>query len=209
MKEYQPRENLLLVPGEVAVRMVLVGVCLVLAWMSGLPLVQLGLRLPDWYQVGVGVLVGVGLQAVIYLSGQWLIRTFGDDLYSPVIMQNITPRNLRQWLPVSLAFIPPIVMEELLFRTLWLGLFSPPIPVGVVIVGSSVMFAFMHLPQGILGVVGAGLINIALGVVFVWQGDTCAGTQCKSVMVTIVAHYVINMLQLVMAYRSQDWLTEA
>jgi membrane protease YdiL (CAAX protease family) len=88
-------------------------------------------------------------------------------------------------------------MEELLFRLLWLGVFSPVIPLPLLIIGASILFGLMHQPQGLLGVVTAGGINILFSLLFVWTGE---------LLVPLVAHYTINLLQVIAAHRHKDWL---
>ena len=198
LRRFQPEFNLLLSPPELVIRIILVGVCLLLAWLSGLSADQLGLTVvnPLW-SVGLGVSIGLVTQVSVYFFTVWAIKQFGRHIYSPLVIRNILPRRPLEWIPVSLALVPAVAMEELLFRTLWLGVFSEVLPLAVLILLTSVVFGLMHLPQGTLGVFLTGGINIFFCLLFVWTGE---------LVVSLIAHYSVNLLQLIVAYHQRDWL---
>lgn len=198
LKRFKPNFNLLLSPPELIVRVLLVGICLFLAWLSGLPAAQLGLNSPNLLRsIGFGAAIGLVVQIFVNVLTRWAIARFGHHLYSPVVVQSILPRRAIEWIPVSLALIPAVAMEELLFRSLWLGVFGLVIPLPWLILGTSLIFGFMHQPQGPLGVVLTGSINVLFCGLFVWSGE---------LLIPLVAHYTINLLQLGAAYFSSDWL---
>lgn len=198
LKQFRPDFNLLLSPIESAARLVLVGVCLGLAWWSGLPPAQLGLApASPLRDILLGLMIGLIVQIVINLVTTWSIKNFGRHIYSPQVLANILPRRPVEWILVPLAFIPAVAMEELLFRSLWLGLFEAIVPVGLLIVGTSVIFGFMHLPQGKLGAIIAGGINVIFSLAFIWFG---------SLLVPLIAHYTVNVLQLGVAHYQREWL---
>lgn len=198
LKQFQPEFNLLLSVPENLVRIGLVGVCLLLAWMSGLSRQQLGLVVvnPLW-QVGIGLGSGLLIQGSLNVVMVLGIKKFGRDVYSPLVIRSILPRRPVEWVLVPLAFIPAVFMEELLFRPLWIGVFSPIMWLPVLVVGVSFVFGVMHLPQGILGAALAGGVNILLSLLFVWTG---------SFLAPLVAHYTINVSQLVLAHFQRNWL---
>lgn len=198
LKEFQPPFNLLLSLPEFIARLVLVGLCLSLAWLSGLPAAQLGLVSSNPLQsLGLGLTIGLIIQLVVSGLTWGAIHYFGRHIYSPLVVRNILPRRPIEWVLVSLAFIPAVAMEELLFRTLWLGVFSPVIPLPLLILGTSILFGFMHQPQGQLGVIIAAGINILFCLLFVWSGE---------LLIPLIAHYIINLLQVVAAYYQREWL---
>lgn len=198
LKRFQPDFNLLLSPPELVARILLVALCFFLAWLSGLPASQLGLKTTNLlWSVGLGLSIGLATQLGIYFSTTWAIRRFGRHIYSPLVVRNILPRRSTEWVTVSLALIPAVAMEELLFRTLWLAVFASIAPLSVLIVVTSIIFGFMHLPQGTLGVILTGSINIFFCLLFVWAGE---------LLIPLVAHYVVNLLQLIVAYHQRDWL---
>jgi hypothetical protein len=198
LKEFQPPFNLLLSPPESLLRLLLVGLCLSLAWLSGLPAARFGLLSPQPLQ-SIGLGLGVGLVVQMAVSGltYWAIQRFGRKIYSPVVIRNILPRRPVEWLWVALAFGPAVAMEELLFRSLWLGLFQELIPLPLLIGVTSLLFGLMHQPQGLLGVITAGGLNILLCLLFAGAGE---------LLPPLTAHYVINLLQIVAASRQREWL---
>jgi membrane protease YdiL (CAAX protease family) len=198
LKRFRPDFNLLLSGPENLIRIGLVGICLLLAWTSGLSREQLGLVVVNpWRQIGLGLVIGLfmqmGLNGVMILG----IKKFGRCVYSPVVISNILPRRPIEWILVPLAFIPAVLMEELLFRPLWIGVFSPIMWLPVLVVGTSFVFGVMHLPQGILGAILAGGANILLSLSFVLTG---------SFLTPLLAHYTMNLLQIVLAHFQRDWL---
>jgi membrane protease YdiL (CAAX protease family) len=198
LKEIRPDFNLLLSLPETIMRILLVGLCLGLAWLSGLSTAKLGLTVVNlWWSVGLGLGVGLVIQLAVNLITFQLVKHFGRDIYSPWLIRNILPRHRGEWLPVALAFLPPIVMEELLFRTLWIGGFQAIVPLPLLIIGTSIIFGVMHQPQGRLGMAAAGIINVLFSVLFIWSGE---------LLVTLVAHYAVNLLQVIMGHFQSDWL---
>lgn len=198
LKEFRPSFNLLLAPAELMARLLLVGLFLGLAWLSGLPASQLGLTSAYPLQsIGLGLVIGLMSQVAVNGLMHWAIRRFGRNIYSPLVIRNILPRRPGEWWGVALAFVPAVAMEELLFRTLWLGAFQEIISLPLLVVGTSLLFGLMHQPQGVLGVVAAGGLNVLLSLLFIWSGE---------LLVPLTAHYVINLLQVVVASRQREWL---
>ena len=198
LKHFQPDFNLLLSPPETLGRLVMAGICLGLAWLSGLSAADLGLAVDNlWSTIQLGIGLGLATQVAVYLITTWLIKIFGRHIYSPWLIRNILPDRPLEWLLVTLAFIPPVAMEELLFRTLLIGLFKPVLPITLLIIVTSIVFGLMHQPQGRLGMALAGIINALFCLVFVWTGQ---------LLVTFLAHYCVNILQVVVAHFHRDWL---
>lgn len=198
LKEFQPDFNLLLSPPELAGRLVLIGICLFLAWMSGLPAAQLGLIVDSpWQTLGLGVLIGLVTLIFVNLVTTSSINRFGRHIYSPLVVKNILPRRPVEWGLTVVALLPAVLMEELLFRTLWLGVFGDVINLFWLIIGTSILFGLMHKPQGQLGTMLAGGINVLFCVLFVWSGQ---------LLLPLSAHYTLNLVQLVVAHRQRDWL---
>lgn len=198
LKEFQPPFNLLLSPAELIIRLLLVGLFLVLAWLSDLPADRLGLASARPLQsIGLGLVIGLVSQVAVNGLMHWAIRRFGRNIYSPVVIRSILPRRPGEWLAVALAFGPAVAMEELLFRTLWLGVFQGVMPLLLLLVGTSLLFGLMHQPQGMLGMVAAGGLNILLSLLFIWSGE---------LLLPLTTHYIINLLQVVVASRQREWL---
>lgn len=198
LKEYQPNFNLLLSPPELIVRVLLVGLCLAMAWTSGLPASQLGFVTDDPLRtIALGVGLGLGIVLLVNLLTTWSISRFGRGIYSPLVIRNILPRRPVEWGLVAIAFLPAVAMEELLFRTLWLGVFGEIVPLSLLIIVTSILFGIMHQPQGQLGVIIAGGVNALLSVLFIWSGE---------LLLPLTTHYLVNLLQLILAYHQRGWL---
>lgn len=198
LKEIQPDFNLLLSVPESIARIVMVGICLLLAWLSGLSIIELGLTVGDlWWSIGLGLAVGVITELVVNVVTSQLIKHIGRHIYSPWLIRNILPHHQREWVLIALAFIPAVGMEELLFRSLLIGGFKAIIPLPLLIIGTSIVFGVMHQPQGKLGMAVAGVINILFCILFIWSG---------SLLVTFVAHYTVNLLQIIVGHHQRAWL---
>lgn len=109
--------------------------------------------------------------------------------YDETLRQRLAPDSLGGW-ALLLGVVLPIIAvgEELLFRGALIGV--PAAGFGVspwaLAVVSSVAFALGHGAQGRAGVVVTGLLGFVLAAGFVLTG---------SLLVVIVAHYVVNALE--------------
>ena len=198
LREAMPDFNLLLHPVENGMRLVLIGVCFALGWVSGLPIAQLGWVSSDLARdamlgLGAGVLTALALQPIT----TWAVARFGPQIYSPVIVLNILPRNRREWVLVPLALVSSVLLEELLFRSLLLGGFSVFASPLLLTIMWSCLFGAMHLPQGALGIVVAAMLGVGLSVLFIVT---------SSLVAPFIAHYLINVLQVIVAARDKKLL---
>ena len=87
----------------------------------------------------------------------------------------------------------------MLFRSLAIGGFSPYAPALLLTVLFAVAFGLAHLPQGRLGIVGAGALGLLLGLLFLWRW---------SVVACVVAHYLVNLVQLVRGHQELAWFEQ-
>ena len=190
--------NLLLLPVENLSRLVLILVCIWLAEQSGQPYARFGWSAAQPARdIVVGLAIGILIALVLPPLTQWAVARLGARVYSPGVVRSILPRNRREWLLVPLALIPSVFLEELLFRSLLLGgfaIFVSPILLAIL---WSMIFGAMHLPQGALGIVVAALLGLLLSALFL---------ATMSLLAPVVAHYVINLLQLAAASRDKSWL---
>lgn len=190
--------NILTAPLEVLARLVLIVVCVGLGLISGLPWVQLGWTSADpALDVALGLAVGVLIQVPLNVVASWAVRVWGPHLYDPRVILNILPRNRRQWVTVPLAFVSAVVLEELLFRSLLVGGLSAIAPALLLAAGFALVFGLVHWPQGVLGVVATTVAAFVLAVLFLVRG---------SLLPPLVAHYVVNVLQVVLASRQREAL---
>jgi membrane protease YdiL (CAAX protease family) len=191
--------NLLLLPAENLLRVGLVVACLILGWVSGLARGQFGwVSYAPLADVAIGVAMGVAIQVPLNVLTNWSIRRFGPHIYSPLVIRSILPRTREEWAPVLLALFPAVLVEELLFRSLLLGGMRLFFPVWVLVVGTALLFGWMHSPQGHLGIVMTAAISVLLAGLFLWR---------ESILPPLTAHYVVNVLQLLVAHRHRDRLT--
>jgi membrane protease YdiL (CAAX protease family) len=198
LREIQPDFNLLLLPAENAIRLLLIAVCIWLAISSAQPYDRFGwVVVEPARDVVIGFAAGILVALALPTITRKAVERYGPRVYSPVVVQGMLPRNPREWLFVPLALIPAVLLEELLFRALLLGgfaVFAPPVVLAVI---WSILFGAMHLPQGLLGIVVAGLLGLLLSALFL---------ATASLLTPFIAHYVINFLQIVWASHDKSWL---
>jgi len=189
LKEWEPTENLLLSPPENIARLGIIAISIGLGLISGESLQTLGWRpahpLGD---VMLGGLVGVLIPLLLYYPSQW-VETHHPEWYSEVVIKSIRPRTRQEWPWVILALLPIAVMEELIFRSLLLGAFSPHVDIIYFVIGVSIFFGLLHLPQGEWGVIGVIFVSLIFSALFLWR---------QSILVVIVAHWLMNIMQLVL-----------
>ncbi|MFC7204338.1 CPBP family intramembrane glutamic endopeptidase [Haloferax namakaokahaiae] len=167
------------------------------AWYSGIPLSALGLSSADLpTMVGLGIALGLSLYAANRV-GATASRQFG---FAPdeSLRASLTPESTRGWLLLFLVALPLIAgFEELLFRGALIGAAAAGFGLSPWLMAalSSVAFGIGHGAQGRLGILVTGLLGFVLGAAFVLTG---------SLVVVIVAHYLVNALEFV-GHELFDW----
>ena len=199
LRTWRPDRNLILLPAENILRILLLPVCVGLGLLSNLPFAQLGWRInsllmPVAIQIFAGIILGCLLALVFFVSTRWLMNSAGARFYSPTLIDAIVPHNRRQLALVILAMVPIVLLEELLFRSLLVGGFAPLLPMPALLIGTGILFGVMHSPQGIWGMTGAGMAGILFGLLFLGFG---------SLLAPIVAHYIANIVQIGIAMHMQ------
>jgi membrane protease YdiL (CAAX protease family) len=163
-----------------------------LGFLSGQSWATLGWQLPNASaQIGWGILWGLAIAALYVVSTRWVLARSGGRYYTPAVVRVIVPRTRRQLAAITLAMVTVVLLEELLFRSLLLGGFTPLLPIWLLLIFSGIIFGLMHSPQGWWGMAAIALGGVMLGVMFV---------AAKSLLMPLVAHYVANMAQIVYAY---------
>ncbi|SEH38064.1 Membrane protease YdiL, CAAX protease family [Halopenitus malekzadehii] len=160
-----------------------------LLWWFGVPVTHLGLSggAIAARAVGIGVLAGGGI-AVLNELGARVGRRVGISGHER-LRQALSPTVAADWVLLLLVVLPTIaVFEELLFRGVLIGAFAVGLGVDpwLLVVGSSIVFGLGHGAQGALGVIVTAVLGTVLGGLFVLTG---------SLVVVIVAHYVINAVE--------------
>ncbi len=198
LRVWTPDRNLLLLPGENLVRLVLIVLCIGLGYLSGLDAERLGWQMPrPGLQVLFAVPVGTALAFFFYAATRHIVERTGERFYSSVVLYAIIPRSRRE-IPLALLALGPIaLLEELLFRSLLIGGLSPLVPAWLLVLGLGVLFGLLHSPQGSWGIAGAAGAGILFGALFLWQ---------QSLLAPVVAHYVANAVQMGLALRSKSHL---
>jgi membrane protease YdiL (CAAX protease family) len=165
------------------------------AVLGDVPAAALGVgdgQLSGWF-----VLVGVALGVALYGAnevGSALADAAGLGR-SEELREFLAPNSRPGWI-VLLGGVLPIVagFEELLFRGVLVGAFATGFGVSpwVLVLASSVLFGLGHGAQGRLGVLVTGSLGFVLGAAFVLT---------DSLLVVVVAHYLVNALEFVVHER--------
>ncbi|MFD1563715.1 CPBP family intramembrane glutamic endopeptidase [Haloarchaeobius amylolyticus] len=159
---------------------------------TAIPAAALGIEFSAAYLergVMVGTVAGISVYVVNELAAATATR-LGFD-HDETLRELLAPDSVGGWLVLLLGVLPIIaVFEEFLFRAALIGV--PAAGFGLspwlLAVGSSVAFALGHGMQGSVGVVVTGLLGFVLAAVFILTG---------SLLVVVVAHYLINALEFV------------
>ena len=195
LQTWTPEENLLLIPAENIVRLVMIALCIGLGLLSPVAPKELGWIPADPLgDIGIGVVVGLGISLAMAPPTLWVMR-HRPEWYSDIVLRSIRPRTRREWPLVILALLPVALLEELLFRSLLLGGFSPYVNVIFFAIAASLLFGLLHRPQGEWGVVAVTVVALVFSALFMWRG---------SLLVIVVAHWVANIAQLLQAERYES-----
>ncbi|WP_331235786.1 CPBP family intramembrane glutamic endopeptidase [Natronorarus salvus] len=167
------------------------GVLVAAAWWTEIPAWALGiggeitgLEATAW---------GIGLGLALYLAsevGGAVSERFGIDR-DESLRELLAPEGVQGWVALLLVVLPIIaVFEELLFRAALIGAVHAGFGIDpwLLAVVSSAAFALGHSAQGNAGVVVTGLLGFVLAAAFVLT---------ESLLLVIVAHYVVNALEFV------------
>lgn len=188
LQTWIPEENILLSLPENIARLALIAVSIGLGFLSGEDFLTLGWAPPNPLgDIGIGIAVGILFPVLLYFPSKW-VEEHHPQWYSDVVIRTIRPRSSREWPWVILALLPVALMEELLFRSLLLGAFSPHVNIIYFVVGVSIFFGLLHIPQGEWGVVGVILVSLVFSFLFLWR---------QSLLVVVIAHWLMNVVQLV------------
>ena len=139
--------------------------------------------------IAVGVAAGVG-----FWVGNELAASLADGFGVAVdesLRELLAPDSLGGWVVLLGLVLPTIaVVEELIFRGAAIGVPVTGLgaPAWAMAVVSSVAFALGHGAQGRAGVLVTGALGLGLAGLFVVT---------DSLLVVIVAHYLVNALELV------------
>jgi membrane protease YdiL (CAAX protease family) len=185
-------QNPLLHPIETAMRFFLILVCIGLGLLSQLPWATLGWHMPrPLNQILWGIIWGLVIAAIYIISTRWVMMKSSGRYYTPTVVRVIVPRSSTQLAAVAVVMVSVVLLEELLFRSLLIGGFSPLLPEWLLLAIGGVIFGLMHSPQGSWGMAAIAVGGVALGLMFLGE---------QSLLMPSVAHYVANMAQIIYAY---------
>ena len=194
LRSWQPRENLLLLPAENALRGAVTLICVLLGRGSGLSYETLGWQLDNaGGQLFWGGLAGLAL-ALLLAGGGRLLTRYTDARHYRSIVALVLPRNRLEAVLLPFALLLSVLFEEALFRSLLVGGLSPLLPMPWLIVFFGLVFGLLHSPQGAWGVLGAGAAGALFGLLFAWR---------QSLVAPVVAHFVANGAQIWLADRER------
>lgn len=170
---------------------VLLGVLLAAAWYTQVPLEALGVGagLTGTAALVAGAILGIGLYLGSELGGAVASR-LGFE-YDEGLRELLAPDSAGGW-AVLLGLVLPVIafFEEFLFRAALIGAVAAGYGVSpwLLAVLSSILFAIGHGAQGNTGIVVTGLLGFVLAAAFVLT---------ESLLVVVVAHYLVNALEFV------------
>ncbi|MEZ4716878.1 MAG: CPBP family glutamic-type intramembrane protease [Caldilineaceae bacterium] len=170
LRTWTPDRNLLLLPGETIVRLILIGVCIGLGILSGWPRRRSGGRPTIWTGRFCGAWAGAWSWPASSPSPRaWLTAATGRRFYSDTVIQHIVPHDADELLWVTLAMVPVVVLEELLFRSLLLGGLTRCSRRGCSWWGRPFCSARCTVPR-VRGALGASLAGMVFGLLFFRRG---------------------------------------
>lgn len=168
------------------------------AWYTQVPASAFGLT-SDPLSTGLpGVAVGVVLGVALYVANE-LAATSADAMgveYDERLRSMLAPESTTGWLVLLVGVLPVIAgVEEFIFRAAVIGATTAGFQTSpwALAVVSSLAFALGHGAQGRMGVVVTGTLGLVLAAAFILTG---------SLLVVVVAHYLVNALEFLV----HEWL---
>jgi membrane protease YdiL (CAAX protease family) len=163
------------------------------AWYYEIPATALGLTGGPVATTGAALGVGI-IFGVLLWSANEMSATLADAVgaaYDENLREMLAPDSLVGWVVLLAVILPVIaVVEELIFRAALVGV--PAAGFGIspwaLAILSSVAFALGHGAQGKVGIAVTGTLGFALAGGYILSG---------SLLVVVVAHYLVNALEFV------------
>jgi len=175
--------SILLEPKDLAFRIISVAILITTILMSQIPLQQVGLTSQNVVEdIFIGIGLGFALRHFLNLALSRMRVIGSEKTGCNLILKSILPRsNLQRWLLITVVLPIGGFLEELYFRGILIGGLSPFAGLYVAVLISILFFAFSHIVQGRLGVLGSGLSGAVLAITFMWR---------NSLLPLFMAHYV-------------------
>lgn len=196
LKRWRPPVNPLLDRSGTILRLFLIALSIVLGLASGLDAATLGWTIHQpLRQLFIGAGIGVALALTLYGLSRRASKQGGGRFISQRFIEMILPRSRAEAYQIALALGPIVLLEELLFRSLLIGGLSPLWSAPLLMILAGFLFGVLHAPQGLWGMVGAGAAGLIFGALFLTE---------QSLLAPIVAHYVANLVQILLAMRLRE-----
>jgi uncharacterized protein len=165
--QVEPAERLSLYCSTIAFQWLAAAVAAWRAWAHGFTAAQLGLVAPNRLRLLAITVLG----AALIVTLQWLnLRRMGRSS-SPLrgtlqaLAERILPQSAMELIPFFALAVTAGLCEEFLYRGFAMAVLSRTgMPMGAVVVSSSVLFGMAHLYQGRAGFVSTTLLGLVLGV---------------------------------------------
>lgn len=162
-----PAERLALYGSTIAFQWLAAAVAAWRAWAHGFTATQLGLALPNRFNL----IAITALGAALLVTLQWLnLRRMGrstSSLRGPIqaLAERILPQNTMELIPFFALAVTAGLCEEFLYRGFAMAVLTRTgLPTAAVVPLSSVLFGMAHLYQGRAGFVSTTMLGILLGV---------------------------------------------
>lgn len=170
-----------------------ISILLAAAWYFSIPARAFGVT-GDQASTGVVAVLGGLVFGLALWTANEISTALADAVgaaYDEVVRELLAPATKRGWAVLFGGVLPLIaISEELLFRAALIGVPNATFEVSVWLfaVASSIAFALGHGAQGRVGVVVTGVLGFVLAAGYILSG---------SLLVVIVAHYVINAMEFI------------
>ena len=162
----EPAERISLYRSTIAFQWVATAVAAWRAWAHGFTVAQLGLAM----QQRLTIIAVAVLGAALIVTLQWFnLRRMGRSssaLRRPLqaLAERILPQSRKELIPFFALSVTAGLCEEFLYRGFAMAaLTRAGLPVGVVILASSVIFGLAHLYQGRAGFVSTTVLGLLFG----------------------------------------------
>jgi membrane protease YdiL (CAAX protease family) len=162
----EPSERLSLYLSTIAFQWIAAAIAAWRAWAHGYTATQLGLAIPGRVKLVAITVCG----AALIVTLQWLnLRRMGrstSPLRGPLqaLAERILPQSTMELIPFLALALTAGVCEEFLYRGFAMAAISRTgLPVGVVVLSSSLLFGLAHLYQGRAGFFSTTILGLLFG----------------------------------------------
>jgi membrane protease YdiL (CAAX protease family) len=163
------------------------------AWYFAIPATALGVAADPWVTGLPALLLGTVFGAVLWAANELgaAVADASGASYDERVRELLAPATPLGWVALLGVVLPTVaVAEELLFRASLVGVAHAGLGVSswLLAAASSLAFAAGHGAQGRAGVLVTGVLGFGLAAGYVLTG---------SLLVVVVAHYLVNALEFV------------